>query len=152
MYPAVRARAAIVSERLRQATLERIRGCGVHLEHGEARLEDSHTVVARASDGTQTRLYAERVIIATGSAPLRPASVPFDDPCVFDSETIMNISRKPRELLIAVGGAIGVEYATIFSALGVPVTIVDGAARLAAMWAMRSPAGSSTSSWPGVTG
>lgn len=133
MYPAVRARAVLVSERLRQATLERIRGCGVHLERGEARLEDSHTVVARASDGTQTRLHAERVIIATGSAPLRPASVPFDDPCVFDSETIMNISRRPRELLIVGGGAIGVEYATIFSALGVPVTVVDGAARLVAM-------------------
>ncbi|MGI8449026.1 MAG: FAD-dependent oxidoreductase [Streptosporangiaceae bacterium] len=86
MYPAVRARAVLVSERLRQATLERIRGCGVHLERGEARLEDSHTVVARASDGTQTRLHAERVIIATGSAPLRPASVPFDDPCVWTGE------------------------------------------------------------------
>ena len=53
--------------------------------------------------------------------------------CVFDSETIAGIGRKPRELLIVGGGAIGVEYATIFSALGVPVTIVDAAPRLAAM-------------------
>ena len=45
----------------------------------------------------------------------------------------MNIGRKPRELLIVGGGAIGVEYATIFSALGVPVTVLDGASRLAAM-------------------
>ncbi len=133
MYPAVRARARQVSERLRQATLERIRASGAHLVHGEARLEAGHTVVARAGDGTDTRLHADGVIIATGSRPLRPAGVPFGDPCVFDSETVMNIARKPRELLIVGGGAIGVEYATIFSALGVPVTILDGGPRLAAM-------------------
>jgi NAD(P) transhydrogenase len=133
MYPAVRARARQVSEQLRQATLERIRERGVHLIHGQARLEDEHTVVARAADGAETQLPAERVIIATGSSPLRPASVPFDDSCVFDSETIAGIARRPRELLIVGGGAIGVEYATIFSAFGVPVTILDNALQLAAM-------------------
>lgn len=133
MYPAIRARAREVSEQLRQETLKRIRERGVYLVDGEARLEGEHTVVARAGDGTQMRLHAERVIIATGSRPLRPASVPFDDPCVFDSETVTGITRKPRELLIVGGGAIGVEYATIFSALGVPVTILDAASRLTAM-------------------
>ena len=133
MYPTVRARAREVSERLRQATLERIRERGVHLVRGEAQLDAEHTVTARAIDGTEARLRTERVIIATGSRPLRPPSVPFDDPCVFDSETITNITAKPRELLIVGGGPIGVEYATIFSALGVPVTIVDGGPRLVTM-------------------
>jgi NAD(P) transhydrogenase len=133
IYPAIRARAREVSERLRQVTLERIRERGVHLVHGEARLEAEHTVVATADSGAQRWLQAGRVIIATGSRPLRPASVPFDDPCVFDSETVMDIAREPRELLIVGGGAIGVEYASIFSALGVPVTILDGASRLAAI-------------------
>jgi NAD(P) transhydrogenase len=132
MYPAVRARARVVSERLRQATLERIRERGVRLVHGEGRLEADHTVVARA-DGADTRLRAERVIVATGSRPLRPAGVPFDAPCVFDSETVADIARRPRELLIVGGGAIGVEYATIFSAFGVPVTILDNAPRLVMM-------------------
>jgi NAD(P) transhydrogenase len=133
MYPVVRDRARKVSEQLRQVTLARIRERGVHLVPGEARLEAEHTVVARTSSGMETRLHAGRVIIATGSRPLRPSSVPFDDPCVFDSETVTNIARKPRELLIVGGGAIGVEYATIFSALGVPVTILDAAPQLAAM-------------------
>ena len=133
VYPAIRARAREVGERLRQAALERIRDRGVHLVHGEARLAAGRTVVARSGSGAETRLDAERVIIATGSRPLRPAGVPFDDPCVFDSETVLNIARKPREMLIVGGGAIGVEYATILSALGVPVTILDGAPRLAAM-------------------
>jgi NAD(P) transhydrogenase len=133
MYPAIRARARMVSERLRQAALERVRERGVHLVHGEARLEAAHTVVARTGSGTETPLEAEKVIIATGSSPLRPASVPFGDPGVFDSETVLAIARRPREMLIVGGGAIGVEYATIFSALGVPVTILDSASRLAAM-------------------
>jgi len=132
MYPAIRARAREVSERLRQAAVERIRERGVHLVHGEARLA-GHTVVARTGSGAETRLDAERVIIASGSRPLRPVGVPFDDQCVFDSETVLNIARKPREMLIVGGGAIGVEYATILSALGVPVTILDGASRLAGM-------------------
>jgi NAD(P) transhydrogenase len=133
MYPAVRARARQVSEQLVQATMERIRASGAHLVVGEGRLDGDHTVAVRGADGGETRLRGWRVIIATGSRPLRPPTVPFDDPYVYDSETIADITRKPREMLIVGGGAIGVEYATIFSALGVPVTILDSAPRLAAM-------------------
>ncbi len=133
-YPAIRARAEEVSERLRQATLERIRERGVHLIPGEARLEAGHTVVARTADGTERRLRAGRVIIATGSRPLRPPGIPFDDPRVADSETVTaKTTGNPRDLLIVGGGAIGIEYATIFSALGTPVTILDAAPRLATM-------------------
>ena len=135
MYPAIRARARQVSEQLRRATLARIRERGVHLIHGEARLEAGHTVLARTGDGTDMRLRAGRVIIATGSRPLHPPGVPFDDPSVADSETFTAKAtpHKPRELLIVGGGAIGIEYATIFSALGIPVTILDAAPRLATM-------------------
>jgi NAD(P) transhydrogenase len=134
MYPAVRARVRQVSEQLRRVTLERIRASGVHLVEGEGRLDTDHAVVVRSGgDGAEIRLGAGRVIIATGSSPLRPAAVPFDDPCVFDSETIAAIGRRPRELLIVGGGAVGVEYATVFSALGVPVAIVHAGARLAVM-------------------
>jgi NAD(P) transhydrogenase len=133
MYPAIRARTLQVSEQLRQATLERIRASGADLVHGEGWLEADHSVAVQTADGPQIRVRAERVIVATGSSPLRPASVPFDDPCVFDSETIASISSKPREMLIVGGGAIGVEYATIFSALEVPVTIVDAAPQLASI-------------------
>ena len=135
MYPAIRARAEEVSEQLRRVTLERIRDRGVHLIHGEARLEADHTVIARTGDGTDIQLRAERVVIATGSRPLRPSGIPFDDRSVADSETFTAKAspHKPRELLIVGGGAIGIEYATIFSALGIPVTILDAAPRLATM-------------------
>jgi NAD(P) transhydrogenase len=133
MYPAVRARARVVSEQLRQAAVEGLRERGVHLVHGDGQLDGEHSLVARAGGGADRRLHADRVIIATGSSPLHPSGVPFDDPCVFDSETVADIARRPRELLIVGGGAIGVEYATIFSAFGVPVTVLDGAPGLAAM-------------------
>jgi NAD(P) transhydrogenase len=132
VYPAMKARAREVSEQLVKATIQRVQASGARLVRGTARLEGDHSVVANA-DGEQTRLRAGRVIVATGSRPLRPPGVPFDDPCVYDSETITDIAGKPRELLIVGGGAIGVEYATIFSALGVPVTVLDAAPRLAAM-------------------
>ena len=76
MYPAVRARARTVSEQLRQATLERIRDRGMHLVRGQAPLDGEHTVVATSADVTQTRLRADRMIIATGSSPLRPVGMP----------------------------------------------------------------------------
>ena len=75
VYPVVLARARKVSERLRQLVLERIRASGVHLVRGAARLDGDHTVVARGDGGEQTRLRAGRVIIATGSQPLRPAGL-----------------------------------------------------------------------------
>ncbi len=131
-YPALLSRAREVSEQLRRLTLEHLRERGVELVRGEARLDGDHEVVV-GDGGPETRLRAGRVIVATGSSPLRPASVPFDDPSVFDSETIAGIGRRPRELLIVGGGAIGIEYDTIFAALGVPVTILDAAARLATM-------------------
>jgi NAD(P) transhydrogenase len=132
VYPVLISRARNVSEQLRKLALDRIRDLSIELVPGEARLDAEHSVLVRAG-GEETRLRAGSVIVATGSRPLRPASVPFDDPSVFDSETIAGIARRPRELLIVGGGAIGIEYATIFSALRVPVTILDSADRLATM-------------------
>jgi NAD(P) transhydrogenase len=77
MYPAVAARARAVSEALQKATLDRLRALGVRLVYVAARFEDGHTVVARSSTGEETRLHGKRVVLATGSRPLRPASVPF---------------------------------------------------------------------------
>lgn len=59
----------VIGEHLWRTTLERIGERGVHLIHGEAWPEADHSVVARSGDGTQRRLRAERVIIATGSRP-----------------------------------------------------------------------------------
>jgi NAD(P) transhydrogenase len=78
------------------------------------------------SDGTEEILEAEVVLIATGSSPVRPAGVPFDDVTICDSDTILQIETIPRSMAIVGAGVIGCEYASIFGALGVQVHLLDG--------------------------
>ena len=64
-------------------------------------------------------------MIATGSRPNRPDDVPFDSETVFDSETILQLPRMPRTMTVLGAGVVGIEYASIFAALGISVTLVD---------------------------
>ena len=95
-YTTLTTRAHAVSAAMQQATLNRLQTFGVQLVSGSARLEDGHTVLVRSATGEKTRLNGDRIVLATGSRPLRPASVPFEDPWVFDSEEIMEISGRPE--------------------------------------------------------
>ena len=72
------------------------------------------------------RLTAEVILIATGSSPLRPPGVPFSDPDVEDSDTILDLDRIPDALAVVGGGVIGCEYACLFAALGTAITIIEG--------------------------
>jgi NAD(P) transhydrogenase len=112
---------AIMTEAVR-ANLARM---GVELIHGSGRIGPDRTVVV----GDRV-LHAEVILIATGSHPIRPATLPFDDAGVDDSEGILKLERLPRSLVVVGGGAVGCEYASIFTALGVEVTLVEGAPRL----------------------
>ncbi len=67
----------------------------------------------------------EHALIASGTHPHRPHNVPFDGKRVLDSDEILNLEHLPRTLTVIGGGVIGVEYATIFSALDVPVTLIE---------------------------
>ncbi len=92
--------------------------------HGAARVRDAHTVAVRAPDGERV-ITAEFILIATGSVPHRPGDLPFDDPDVEDSDTVLDIDRLPASLLVIGGGVIGCEYACMFGAMGVTVTLVE---------------------------
>jgi NAD(P) transhydrogenase len=72
------------------------------------------------------RLTADAFLIATGSSPLRPPGVPFDDTDVEDSDTILDLDRIPLSLAVIGGGVIGCEYACLFAALGTKITIIEG--------------------------
>jgi NAD(P) transhydrogenase len=102
-----------------------------HIEfiRGQASFEDTHTV-AVSRDGSTRHLRGEVILIATGSKPHRPAEIAFDDVHVFDSDTFLQMDRIPESLAVIGGGVIGCEYASIFMALGVKVTLVDGRDRL----------------------
>src|SRR5207244_11609024 len=83
--------------------------------------------------GPPRTIHADVILIATGSQPFRPATIPFDDPAVFDSETLLKIEELPRTVVVVGGGAVGCEYASIFTALGTSVTLVENSDRLLSM-------------------
>jgi NAD(P) transhydrogenase len=97
---------------------------GVRTIGGLARFLDPHRIAVFA-DGQSEVYEADRVVIAVGTKPYRPAAIPFDDHAVVDSDTLVEQLRVPRSLTVVGAGVIGLEYATIFSALDVPVTIVE---------------------------
>src|SRR5262245_43916078 len=110
-----------------RANLERH---GIELIHGTARLERGRQVFVSMADGGSRHVHARAVLIATGSRPFRPSAVPFDDPDVHDSDTILDIEHPFRSIVVIGGGPIGCEYASIFNALGIEVTLVDVGPRL----------------------
>jgi NAD(P) transhydrogenase len=96
---------------------------------GTACFEDAHTLAVQKPEGETERIYGDIILIATGSRPSRPPGIPFDTECVFDSDTILHMDRIPKSMIVVGGGVIGCEYASIFTALGVKVTLVDGRER-----------------------
>lgn len=92
---------------------------------GQASFEDAHTVAIGSR-----KLTGQIILISTGSKPNRPAEISFDDVHTFDSDTFLQMDRIPKSLAVIGGGVIGCEYASIFMALGVKVTLVDGRDRL----------------------
>jgi NAD(P) transhydrogenase len=94
--------------------------------HGAARFEGPHEIDVLMSAGETRRIHADKVLIAVGTVTRRPEGVPFDGTIVLDSDDIVHLDHLPRSLTVVGAGVIGVEYATIFSALDVKVTLVEG--------------------------
>ena len=115
---------------VRRLEVERIRWNldrhGVQQFQGIARFVDAHTVDVTPTGMAPTRITGEKILVATGSEPFRPADVPFDDIDVDDSDTVLSIDRLPARLCILGAGVIGSEYACMFAALEVEVVLVEG--------------------------
>lgn len=118
-----------VTSALRDLVAKNMARHGVTMLRGSARFEDSHTVAVTTDDGSQKRVRGDVILIATGSRPAWPANTP-RDPRLFDSDTILQMDRIPSSLAIVGGGVIGCEYATMFRALGIAVTLVSSGERL----------------------
>lgn len=95
---------------------------------GSARFLDPHTV-SLSSDGSR-RVRAERILIATGTRPARPLAVEFDDRRILDSDGLLLLDHVPPSGLVVGAGVVGIEYASMFAALGVKVTVVEKRPRL----------------------
>ena len=102
----------------------------VEVAYGTASFVDEHTMVVRADGSSSEEYQADFIILAPGSRPSRPSDVPFDSAHIYDSDTILGLDRIPANLTVIGGGVIGCEYACIFAALGVKVSLVDKKQRL----------------------
>lgn len=91
---------------------------------------DAHTVEVSDGTGRETRVTAEHIIIATGTTPARPATVDFDGNTVIDSDGILRLERVPQTMIVVGAGVIGIEYASMFAALGCKVTVVESRTRM----------------------
>ena len=92
---------------------------------GMACFQDPYTLKVILGEDEELVVSSDKFIIATGSKPYRPEFVPFDGVSIFDSDEILNMKRAPKSIAVIGGGVIGVEYATIFSALDIPVTLLE---------------------------
>src|SRR5947208_1694811 len=98
---------------------------GVDILTGAGRFHDPHTVIVTDESGRESRHSAGKIVIATGSRPARPDSVDFDDKTIIDSDGIIHLDKVPRSMVVVGAGVIGIEYASMFAALGTKVTVVE---------------------------
>jgi NAD(P) transhydrogenase len=90
-----------------------------------ARFVDANSVSLTSEGGAVSTATFANALVSVGTRPFRPGNIPFDGKRVFDSDDILELETLPRTLTVVGGGVIGVEYATIFSALDVPVTLIE---------------------------
>ncbi len=94
--------------------------------HAQAKFIGPNQAMLTLESGDISEVSFSHALISVGTRPHRPENILFDETHVFDSDEILDMKKLPRTLTVIGGGVIGVEYATIFSALDVPVTLIEG--------------------------
>jgi NAD(P) transhydrogenase len=98
---------------------------GITALAGRAAFVDPHTIRVVHPNGSIQDYQAEKFLIASGTKPAHPKGIPFNDRNIVDSDHILHLKHLPRNMVVVGAGVIGVEYASIFSALDLEVTVVD---------------------------
>jgi NAD(P) transhydrogenase len=97
---------------------------------GTARFTAPNEVEVDDGGGRTRKVSADNIVIASGTKPARPASVAFDEKTIIDSDGIIHLEQVPRSMVVAGAGVIGIEYASMFAALGTKVTVVERRMRM----------------------
>ncbi len=101
----------------------------VEVIYGHGHFLDDHTLEISSND-KQRKITSDKFVIAVGAEPFRPPNVAFNGKSICTSDEILSIDGLPRDLVVVGGGVIGVEYGSMFAALGCNVTIIDARKRL----------------------
>ena len=98
----------------------------LRVDHLRARatIVSGEALVAKTAAGAEHSISASNILVATGSSPTRPKTIPFDDRQIFDSDSIAKLSFLPKTVVISGAGIIAIEYAKIFRKLGADVTML----------------------------
>jgi NAD(P) transhydrogenase len=102
---------------------------GIELVHGTASLATPTQILVEGRHSTET-IEADHILLAPGTAPARPANVPFDGDKILTTDELLTLPFLPSSLIVVGGGVIGTEYASMLSALGVKVTLIETRERL----------------------
>lgn len=97
----------------------------VTVHHGHGSFKDKNTIVVAKDDGTTEEITGEKIIIATGSKPIMPASFPYDKERVITSTEALNLEEVPKKMVVVGGGVIGLELGSVFARLGTQVEVVE---------------------------
>jgi NAD(P) transhydrogenase len=103
---------------------DQLRRNDVAMVRGEASFTGPHTLLVQAEHGWR-EISADKIVIAVGTHPAPPPGVAADGDIVLTSDDVMRLKRLPRSMAVVGGSVIGIEYASMFAALGVPVTLVE---------------------------
>lgn len=126
-WDAVRKWKETVVQKLRRSLESTLTKAGVEIVRGSGMLKGPGIVeVLPAAGGEAVLLEAPVIIVATGSAPVIPP-IPglAGNPAVKDSTAMLNLESIPQKLCIIGGGVIGIEFASLYSALGSQVTVIE---------------------------
>lgn len=92
---------------------------------GMAKFVSKNEIEIATEAGDVTRVRGKKIMIATGTKTYRPDTMPFNGSTIVDSDEFLEMTRIPRSLIVVGAGVIGVEYATMFAALDVRVTLIE---------------------------
>jgi NAD(P) transhydrogenase len=121
------ARTRYVVERERAVVRDQLLRNHVALLEGTASFADPHTITITDASGAGRNVTAANVVIAVGSQPAHPPGIAFNGSTILDSDDIvLRLARIPATIVIVGAGVIGIEFASMFAALGSRVTVVDG--------------------------
>jgi len=96
----------------------------IEMIHGRATFVDPHTVLVESLEGKRT-ITAEYVMIAVGTKPSSPPNAVVDGHTLITSDSVLGLDKLPRSLAVVGAGVVGIEYASMFAALDVQVTVID---------------------------
>jgi NAD(P) transhydrogenase len=120
----LKARVRTVIEREMSVVVSQLRRNRVEILHGVAKFVDPHTVRIESEEGVD-EYRAEKFLIACGTRPARAPNIEFDGKRFLVADQLGSMEELPQDLIVVGGGVVGLEYASMFAALGIKVTVID---------------------------